>query len=248
MLATPDLRAGVQIDAAVGLASDGAADGIDDGQSGMPAALGLVEGTQRIGRLARLAEHEDECSIVERRVAIAELAGVFDLDGQVREPLDQVLADQGRVPARSARGEDDAPRPGGAGGLRGSSPPKLGCRLRAAEPAAAGVDDRIGLLANLLDHVVGVTAQLDRIGLPVDPIDPWRDRSVLEMADLEVIGPSVGRPRRLGGTPRGPYAARSPPGRWPASARPRPSPTTSGLPNRAPITSPGRCGLTTARP
>ena len=104
-----DLGAGVEIDAAVGLAGDGAADGIDDRQRRVPPALRLVESTERIGRLARLAEHEDERPIVERGVAVAELAGVFDLDGQMGEPLDQVFADQRRVPARSACGENDSP-------------------------------------------------------------------------------------------------------------------------------------------
>ena len=82
----------------------------------MPAALRLAQGAQRVGRLARLAQDEDERAVVERRVAVAELAGVLDLDRQVREPLDQVLADQGRVPARAAGGEDDRGGPGGAGG------------------------------------------------------------------------------------------------------------------------------------
>ena len=65
-------------------------------------------GAQGVGRLARLAEDEDERPVVERGVAIAEFARVFDLDRQVRQPLDQILADQRRVPARAAGGEDDA--------------------------------------------------------------------------------------------------------------------------------------------
>ena len=152
---------------------------------GMPAALGLAQSTQGVGRLARLAQDEDQRPVVERGVAVAELAGVLDLDGQVGEPLDQVLADQGRVPARAAGGEDD---PADAAELAGRQvqAAELRRRLGPAQPAAAGVDHRLGLLADLLDHVVGVAAQLDRVGLPVDPIDPRRDRPVLEVADLEV--------------------------------------------------------------
>ena len=154
---------------------------------GMAAALGLAERTQGVGRLARLAQDEDQRPVVERRVAIAELAGVFDLDGQMGQPLDQVFAHQGRVPARAARREDD---PAHAAELAGREvqTAELRGRLGAAEPAAAGVDDRLGLLADLLDHVVGVPAQLDRVGLPVDPVDPRRDRPMLEVADLEVVG------------------------------------------------------------
>ena len=180
-----DFGTGVKIDAAVGLAGDRAADGVDDRQRRVSAALGFSQGAQRVGRLARLAEHEDQRLIVERCVAIAEFAGKFDFDGQMRQPLDQVFADERGVPARAARRKHDPPH--------ASQPPsgdvqaaELRGRLGPAQPAAAGVDDRLGLLANLLDHVVRVPAELDRVGLPVDPIDPRRDRAMLEMTDLEV--------------------------------------------------------------
>ncbi len=106
-----DLGAGVEVDAAVGLAGDRAADGVDDRQGRVAAPLGLAQRAQGVGRLARLAEDEDQRAVVERRVAVAELAGVFDLDRQVGQPLDQVFAHQGRVPARPAGGEDDPAHP-----------------------------------------------------------------------------------------------------------------------------------------
>ena len=68
------------------------------------------------------------------------------------------------------------------------SPPNRAVASGRSQPAAAGVDDRLGLLADLLEHVVSVTAQLDRVGLPVDPVDPRRDRPALAMTDLEVAG------------------------------------------------------------
>ena len=45
--------------------------------------------------------------LVDDRVAVAELRRVLDLDRDARELLDHVLADQRRVPARAARGDDD---------------------------------------------------------------------------------------------------------------------------------------------
>ena len=152
---------------------------------GCPAPLRLAERAQRVGRLARLAQDEDERPVVERGVPIAELAGVLDLDRQVRQPLDQVFPHQGRVPARPAGDEDDP-----------ADPPELtGRQVQAtearrpvgpAEPPPAGVADGVGLLADLLEHVVGMVAQLGGVGRPVDPVDPGRDRPAFAMTDLEV--------------------------------------------------------------
>ena len=73
-----------------------------------PRALRLAQRGQRVGRLARLRDHEHERVAVDDRVAVAELRRVLDLDRDARELLDQVLADQRRVPARAAGGDDDA--------------------------------------------------------------------------------------------------------------------------------------------
>ena len=154
---------------------------------GMAPTLRLAEGAEGVGRLARLAQDEDERAVVERGVAVAELAGVLDFDGQVRQPLDQVFADQGRVPARTARGQDDA-ADAAQGAGREVQAAELGRPFVAAESAAAGVADGVGLLADLLEHVVGVLAQFVAVGPPVDPVDPRRDRPALAVDDLEVIG------------------------------------------------------------
>ncbi len=46
--------------------------------------------------------------LVDGRIAIAELAGVLDLDGDAGVLLEQVFAHEGRVVARAARRQDDA--------------------------------------------------------------------------------------------------------------------------------------------
>ncbi len=103
-----DLRAGVQVDAAVGLLGDRAADDVADGQRGVPLAFHLAQGGQRVGRFAALRDGEQQRVVVQRRIAIAQLAGVFDFDRNAGQLFDQVLADQGRVPACAAGGEHDA--------------------------------------------------------------------------------------------------------------------------------------------
>ena len=182
-----DLGAGVQVDPAVGLAGDGAAHRVHDRQGGMSPPPRLAECAQRVGGLSRLAEDEDQGAVVERGVAIAELAGVLDLDREVGQPLDQVLADHGRVPARAAGREDDPADPAELAGGEVQAAELRG-RLGSAQPAPAGVAHRLGLLADLLEHVMRVAAQLHGVGLPVDPVDSRRDRPVLAVADLEVVG------------------------------------------------------------
>ena len=113
----PDFGAGVQINAPLGLPGNRAAHGVHDGQCGMASALGFTQRAQRVCRLARLAEHKDQRLFLERRVAIAKLAGKLDLDRHMSQPLDQVLAHERRMPARAARREDDpphSPQPGRA--------------------------------------------------------------------------------------------------------------------------------------
>ena len=103
-----DFRPGVQINAAVGLAGDRAADDVADRQRRMPFAFHFAQGGQRVGRFAALRDGEQQRVAIQRRIAIAQLAGVFDFDRNAGEFLDQVFADQGRVPAGAAGGEDDA--------------------------------------------------------------------------------------------------------------------------------------------
>ena len=59
-----DFGAGVEVDAAVGFARDGAADGVDDGEGGEPASFGFAECAQGVGGFAGLAEDEDQGAVV----------------------------------------------------------------------------------------------------------------------------------------------------------------------------------------
>ena len=102
-----DFRPGVQIDAAVGLLGDRAADHVADGQRRMPLALHLAQRRQRVGRFAALRDGEQQRVVVQRRIAIAQLAGVFDFDRNLGQVLDQVLAHQGRVPTGAAGREQE---------------------------------------------------------------------------------------------------------------------------------------------
>ena len=121
---------------------------------GWPLRLRLAQGRQRVGRLARLRDGDDDGVAVDGRIAIAELAGVLDLDGDAGELLEQILADQRRVIAGAAGRQDDALDLAQLLRCRGSGRRSGRVRVGVVEPAAQGVLQRFGLLVNLLEHVV----------------------------------------------------------------------------------------------
>src|SRR5690606_88404 len=67
-----DFRAGVLVDAAVTLASYGAADAIRDGECAVALTLGFAEGFEGVHCLTALRDDEDEGVFIERGVAVAE--------------------------------------------------------------------------------------------------------------------------------------------------------------------------------
>ena len=158
-----DLGAGVEVDAAVGLPRDAAADDVAQGQRRVPLALALAQGGQRVGRLAGLGQGQHDGVAVQRRVAVAELAGVLDLDRHARELLEQVLADQRRVVARAARRHHDP---------LGLAQPlhveveaaEVGRAVGLVQPAAQGVLQRLGLFVDLLEHEMVEAARVLFLG------------------------------------------------------------------------------------
>ena len=103
-----DLRAGVHVNAAVALARDGAGDVVANAEGAIALALAFAQRAERVGGFAALADGEDERVARHRRIAVAELAGVFDFGRNVGELLDEVFADHRRVQRGAAAGENDA--------------------------------------------------------------------------------------------------------------------------------------------
>ena len=91
-----DLGTGVEVDAAVDFARDGGTDHVDEADGPGPAPLGLADGRQGVGGLARLGDADDQRALVDDRIAVAELGGVLDLDRDPGQLLEHVLADQRR--------------------------------------------------------------------------------------------------------------------------------------------------------
>ena len=154
----------MQVDAAVGFAGDGAADDVDDGQDLVAASARFAQAGQRVGGFAGLADDEDERAGVDGRVAVAEFAGVFDFDRDVREFLDEVFAGERGVPAGAAGGDHNT-FDAAEFGVGHVEPAKPGGDFLEIEPTAHGILERARLLVDLLEHVMRESAELDGLGV-----------------------------------------------------------------------------------
>ncbi len=161
-----DLRPGVGVEHGVGLARDGRAVGVADGQHPGPLLLGVAQRHQRVHGLAGLGDRDDQRGPVEHRVAVAELAGQLDLARDPGPVLDGVLGDQPGV-VRGAAG-DDEDLVDVAQVLVGQAHLVEHQLAGLAEPPAQRVGHGPRLLGDLLEHEVVVAALLGGRGVPVD--------------------------------------------------------------------------------
>ena len=204
--------------------------------------LGVPHRFQRVGGLAGLRDRHHQRAAIQHRVAVAELAGQLDLDGQPGPVLDRVLGQQ----------------PGVVGGAAGHhehlvdlAQLLVGQALLVEHDAAVDevaqqrVGHRGGLLGDLLEHEVLVAALLGGRQVPVD----------MKGAGTRVIrvAVKVGDAVAVGGDRRPTWS-------WPSSTAsrvysmnaatseltnisPSPTPNTSGVERRAATIVPGSSAL-----
>ena len=158
-----DLGAGTRQEAQLAVADEGRFRHVADRQRvGHAVALGMLQRSQRVGRLARLRDGDDERLVLRDRVAVAVFAGDLHVGGDARDGFQPVLGHHAGVIAGAAGQNQDA-----AGALEDL----FGLGAEQAWLQRAGVLDHLQrvadgarLLEDLLLHVVVVVAQLDRIG------------------------------------------------------------------------------------
>ncbi len=107
----PDLGAGPEIHPALDLAGNARAHHVHQPDGGGAPLAGFPHRGQGIGGFSRLGNGNDEAVLVNHRIAVAELGGVFDFAGNPGQLLDQVLADKPGVPGSSAPGNHDPAKP-----------------------------------------------------------------------------------------------------------------------------------------
>ena len=229
-----DLRPGMQVDAAAAFARDGAADDVDDAEHAAALALDLLHRRERVERLARLADGDVERVLLDHGIAVAELRGRLGVRGNARQLLDQVRADAHRQctpepqPRIFMRRTSSSSR---AASVDAAEMRRLEARL---EAAAERAPHRLGLLGDLLAHVVVERALVEGLVRPGDRrrrlggAGRRRASSVSKpSARTTAISPSSRCTTLL----RVPHERRRGPRRTNISLSPMPS--TTGLPLRA---------------
>ena len=177
-----DLGSGVDVERPRRLARQRRSDPVGDPQHRRPAGARRLDGAQRVIRLSRLGDGDDQRVRSEDEVAVAELGGDVHFRGKSCEPLDHEPSDERGVVRRAAGDEDRPPEPPDA--------PRIQMRVRQRDAALLLIDpalERVGhrawLLVDLLEHEVRVAALLGHGGVPGHPRGCPFDRSPVESGE-----------------------------------------------------------------
>src|SRR5688572_30558059 len=84
---------------------------IHNGRGKGSMCFSLFDGSKRVYRFATLRNGEHQVRRLDNRLAIAEFAGVIDLDRNARQPLKVILADQSGEIARPTSNDGDLVEP-----------------------------------------------------------------------------------------------------------------------------------------
>ena len=182
----PDLGARMGVDDGVGLARDRRAVGVADRQHLRALGARVPDRLQGVGGLAGLADRDHQRGVVQDRVAVAELAGELDLDGDAAPVLDGVLGDHAGVEGGAGRDDDDLVDV--AQLLVGQAHLVEVQRPLPRTPPQQRVGDGARLLVDLLAHEPVVAVLLGRGEVPVDVVGPALGGRAVEAGDADALG------------------------------------------------------------
>ena len=180
-----DLRTGVGVDYSVGLARNRRALGVADGERPGACGDGVLDRHEGVHGLAGLADGHHERSIVDHRIAVAELVRQIDLDGNPGPLLDRVLAKHPGVAGRPTAKDDDAVdvfQHVVAEDVEFAEPDRP-----ALDPAEQRLRDGFWLLADLLGHEARPAALFRCRSVPGDLELLRIDRVSVEIGDRHGI-------------------------------------------------------------
>ena len=160
-----DLRPRLCIEHAVGLSCNGRAHHVDDGSRHDLLLFGKAQSRQRIRRLTRLTDRNNERIGRQNWIAVTELGGELHAAGNARDLLQHILRHKTCMIGRAARHDDDL----------GNIFEILLCKavdIELHRPVARECVERIlddaRLLADLLHHEVLIAALFGALCIPID--------------------------------------------------------------------------------
>lgn len=175
-----DLRAGVDVDTAVGEERDGGTDNVDDADGKGTALETVPQSHEGVGRLARLRDEDASVITEDGRLTIEEIGGKLDSNGDLDELLEDSTDGHTRVVARSAGNEYYPPAPTDRADIRPETTKGHGL-VGDIETATHGVDDGLGLLEDLLLHEVVELALHDLLELQLEGLDGPHVRAAIRL-------------------------------------------------------------------
>lgn len=217
-----DLGTGVDVDTAVGHEGDAGADNVDntDGQGATLQAV--AESHEGVGGLTGLGDEDAGVVTEDRSLTIEEVGGQLDRDRDLSQVLESTANSHARVVGGTASDEDQtSAAPDGADVLAKST--EGDGLLLCVQATTHSVDNRLGLLEDLLLHEVVEATLHDLLELDLDGLDSTDIASavglgqtvdveltlvdvgnviILEVEDLLGVlddGRGVGREEELGG-------------------------------------------------
>ena len=160
-----DLRPCLGIEHAIGLSCNGRAHHVDDGSRHDLLLFGKAQSRQRIRRLARLTDRNDERIGRQNGIAVTKLGSELHAARNAGDPLQHILRHKARMIGRPARHDDDL----------GNILEILLCKavdIELHRPVARECVERIlddaRLLADLLHHEVLISALFGTLRIPID--------------------------------------------------------------------------------
>src|SRR5215469_16614319 len=177
----------MHVDSSSALATNRATDDIDDAENPTALAFDLLYRREGLERLAGLADGDVEGVAFDNGITVAKFGRSLGMSRQSRQLLDQVGTQRSGYVCRTATENLDPPDVEKLAGAQLDAPEmrRLETRL---QPAAQGTAHRVGLLSDLLAHVVGEFALLERPGRPLDHRGHFCGGPTVEGRGLEPIG------------------------------------------------------------
>lgn len=165
-----DLRTSVDVNTAVGEEGDGGTDVVDNTDGKGATLQAVAESHQRVSGLTRLRDEDAGVVTEDGSLAVQEVRGQLDSNGDLGQLLEDTTDSHAGVVRGTASNEDDPAAAADCGEVLAEATKGDGLVLD-IETTTHGVDNRLGLLEDLLLHEVVEAALHDLLELDLEGLN-----------------------------------------------------------------------------